>query len=147
MEKELTETKNLLHEIKQKLALVETDKDKIKEKLEKLESSQVKPAETETVAVKSTDVREREKDTEMSRESLIKETQEERKSSLVEDLLDKAIQLYRQGKFEEAIAKWEEVLTLNPGKLEAKFNIEIAQDRIKERQKQEDLKSTLIQRK
>ena len=79
--------------------------------------------------------------------ALIKETQEKRKISLVEDLLDKAIQLYRQEKFEEAIAKWEEVLALDPSKLEAKFNIEIAQDRIKEKQIQEDLKASRTQRK
>jgi len=81
-----------------------------------------------------------------SRKGLIKETQEKRKSSLVEKLLDDAIRLYREESFEGAIAKWEEVLVLDPGKLEAKFNIEIAQDRIKEKQIQKDLESTRIQK-
>ena len=73
--------------------------------------------------------------------------QENRKSSLVEELLNKAIRLYREEHFEEAIAKWEEVLALDPSKLEAKFNIEIAQDRIKEKQIQKDLEKTHIQKK
>jgi tetratricopeptide (TPR) repeat protein len=51
----------------------------------------------------------------------------------IDDLLDVAIQLYREEEFEAAIEKWKEVLALDPSKIEAKFNIEIAQDRIKER--------------
>ena len=84
--------------------------------------------------------------TDQSRKGLIKETQEKRKLSLVEDLLDKAIRLYREEHFEDAIEKWEEVLVLDPSKLEAKFNIEIAQDRIKEKQIQKDLEKTHIQK-
>lgn len=53
------------------------------------------------------------------------------------DLLDEAIQLYREEEFEEAIAKWEKVLALDSSKLEAKFNIEIAQDRIEEQRIQD----------
>lgn len=55
----------------------------------------------------------------------------------IDDLLDEAIQLYREEEFEEAIAKWEKVLALDPSKLEAKFNIEIAQDRIEEQRIQD----------
>ena len=106
-----------------------------------------KAAETDAVAAKATASEEEKGNADKSREGLIKEIQEKRKTSLVEDLLDKAIQLYRQEKFEEAIARWEEVLALDPSKLEAKFNIEIAQDRIKEKQIQEDLKSSRTQRK
>ena len=57
--------------------------------------------------------------------------------AIVEDLLNEAIQLYREEEFEEAIAKWEKVLALDPSKLEAKFNIEIAQDRIEEQRIQD----------
>ncbi len=71
----------------------------------------------------------------------------EKPQVFADDMLDEAIQLYREENFEEAIAKWEEVIALDPSKLEAKFNIEIAQDRIKEKQIQEDLKSSRIQRK
>ncbi len=45
------------------------------------------------------------------------------------------------------ISKWEEALARDPGKLEAKFNIEIAEDRIKEKEIHEELKTLLIQRK
>ncbi len=129
---ELAETKDLLEKVKQQLAIVENDKNNLKAKLGKLEAPSEKAAEEEKGNVGEI------------MENLTKETQE---TSPVEDLLDKAIQLYREENFEEAIAKWEEVLALDPSKLEAKFNIEIAQDRIKEKQIQEDLKSSRIQRK
>ena len=147
LEGELAETRNLLGKIEQQLAKVENDKNNLKAKLERLDASRAKDTKTETVAVKATDAEEEKGNVDGNRESLTKETQEKRKTSLVEDLLDKAIQLYRQENFEEAIAKWEEVLALDPSKLEAKFNIEIAHDRIKEKQIQEDLKSSRIQRK
>jgi chromosome segregation ATPase len=129
LEGELAETKNLLEKVKQQLAIVENDKNNLKAKLEKLEAPREKAAEEEKGNVDE------------NRENLTQEP------SPVEDLLDKAIQLYREENFEGAIAKWEEVLALDPSKLEAKFNIEIAQDRIKEKQIQEDLKSSRIQRK
>lgn len=151
LEGEWVEAKELLEEFEQKLAIVEfefwpngKDKNSLKAKLGKLESSRVKAAETEAVAAKATAAEEEKGNADENRGSLTKET---KKTSPVEDLLDKAIQLYRQEKFEEAIAKWEEVLALDPNKLEAKFNIEIAQDRIKEKQIQEDLKSSRTQRK
>ncbi|MFQ5962699.1 MAG: hypothetical protein ACE5KZ_00260 [Candidatus Scalinduaceae bacterium] len=147
LQKELLETRNLLREIRQKLVLVETDKNEIKAQLEELESLYSKPTKVETSVARTTNIGKKTNDTEKSRESLIKETKEKRVTSLVEDLLDKAIQFYRQGKYEEAISKWEEVLALDPSKLEAKFNIEIAQDRIKEKEIQKELKSSLIQRK
>ncbi len=147
MEGELAETKVLLEKVKQQLTLVEKDKNSLKAKMEKLEVSREKTAETDAVASKATVAEEEKGNADKSREGLTKEIQEKRKISLVEDLLDKAIQLYRQEKFEESIAKWEEALALDPSKLEAKFNIEIAQDRIKEKQIQEDLKSSRTQRK
>ena len=135
LEEELAETKDLLGKVKQQLAIVENDKNNLKTKLEKLGAPREKAAEEEKGNVGE------------NRENLAQETQETQETSPVEDLLDKAIQLYREENFEEAIAKWEEVLALDPSKLEAKFNIEIAQDRIKEKQIQEDLKSSRIQRK
>lgn len=144
LQEELLRTKNSLQEIKTKLTLVETDKNKIKTQLEKLEYLY---SQSDKDTTSPATVVEKVNDMGKSRKSLIKETQKKRKTSLVEDLLDKAIQLYRQGKFEEAIAKWKEVLALDPNKLEAKFNIEIARDRIKEKEIQKELKSSLIQRK
>jgi len=146
-QEELLRTKKSLQKITKKLTLVETDKNKIKTQLEDLETLYSESTDVDKDATRPTAVVEKVKGPEKSRKSLIKETQKQRKTSLVEDLLDKAIQLYRQGKFEEAIAKWKEVLALDPGKLEAKFNIEIARDRIKEKEIQKELKSSLIQRK
>lgn len=147
LQEELLRTKNLLQEINKKLTLVEADKNKIKTQLEELEYLYFKSTIVDKDTTSPITAVEKVDDTVKSRKSLIKETQKKRKTSLVEDLLDKAIRLYRQGKFKEAIAKWEEVLALDPGKLEAKFNIEIARDRIKEKEIQEELKSSLIQRK
>lgn len=39
--------------------------------------------------------------------------------------------LYREGNYKGAIGKWEEVLIIDPENLEAKFNIEIANEKIK----------------
>jgi chromosome segregation ATPase len=135
LEGELEETKNLLEKVKQQLAIVENDKNNLKARLEKLEPPREKAAEEEKGNVGE------------SGEILTKETQETQETSPAEDLLDEAIQLYREENFEGAIAKWEEVLALDPSKLEAKFNIEIAQDRLKEKQIQEDLKASRTQRK
>ena len=134
LEEELAETKDLLGKVKQQLAIVENDKNNLKTKLEKLGAPREKAAEEEKGNVGE------------NRENLAQETQETQETSPVEDLLDKAIQLYREENFEEAIAKWEEVIALDPSKLEAKFNIEIAQDRIKEKQIQKDLEKTHIQK-
>ena len=121
IEASLSTQGNLLQEIKRDLDLVEEDKGKMKVQLDEL-------------------------GTQLNRlETLSKITSAE--TNLTEELLDDAIKLYRQQKFEEAISKWEEVLAHDPGKLEVKFFIEIANDRIKQNQIHEDLKSLLIQRK
>jgi chromosome segregation ATPase len=131
---ELAKTKVALEKITQHLAEMESKNNNLKAKLEILEATRDTAALTEEVVDKTAKIKTI-KGTDQSRKGLIKETQEKRKSSLVEDLLDKAIRLYREENFEDAIAKWEEVLALDPSKLEAKFNIEIAQDRIKETRK------------
>ena len=142
LKKELTKTKVALEKIKQHLAEIESEKNNLKTKLEILKVTR----EAEEVVDKTTNIKAEKIKTDQDRKGLIKETQEKHKSSLVEELLDKAISLYREESFEDAIAKWEEVLVLDPSKLEAKFNIEIAQDRIKEKQIQNDLESTRIQK-
>ena len=156
LKEELIKTRNQLQEIEQKLISVETDRANIKTQIEELESAYVslstnEPQLTEmkdiTVKTEDTFEKEPEEVMEESRESVIKNTQKKLEASLIEDLLDKAINLYRQEEFEEAIAKWQEVLSLNPNIHEAKFNIEIAHDKIKEKKIQEGLKSNLIQRK
>ena len=143
---ELAKTKVALEKITHHLAEMESEKNNLKAKLEILETTRDITSQTEDVVDKAVNTKAERGDTGQSRKSLIKETQEQRKSSLVEDLLDKAIRLYREESFEDAIAKWEEVLVLDPSKLEAKFNIEIAQDRIKEKQIQKDLEKTRIQK-
>ena len=142
LKKELAKTKVTLAKIKQHLAEMESEKNNLKTKLEILKVSR----EAEEVVDKTANIKAEKIKTDQDRKGLIKETQEKHKSSLVEELLDKAISLYREESFEDAIAKWEEVLVLDPSKLEAKFNIEIAQDRIKEKQIQNDLESTRIQK-
>ena len=120
LEKRVSETGNLLQEIKQNLDLVEEDKGKMKVQLDELGTQLNKL------------------------ESLSKITSAE--TNLTEELLDDAIKLYRQQKFEEAISKWEEVLAHNSGKLEAIFFIEISKDKIKQKEIHEELKALLIQR-
>ncbi|MGR3293803.1 MAG: hypothetical protein ACUZ9M_07295 [Candidatus Scalindua sp.] len=144
---DLAQTKVELEKIKQHLAKMESEKNNLKAKLETLEAAHEVATRAEEEAVDNTaNIKTEKSHTRQSRKSLTKETQEKRKTSLVEELLDKAIRLYREESFEDAIAKWEEVLALDPSKLEAKFNIEIAQDRIKEKQIQKDLEKIHIQK-
>lgn len=148
LQEELSETRNQILEIREQLISVETDKDNIKDQLVELETAYEKLLIKESQSIDTT-VKVEKEVAEVgpeNRESLTKKTQKKLEASLIEDLLDKAINLYRQGKFEDAIARWEEVLTLNPEIHEAKFNIEIAQDKIQEMKIQEGLKSNLIQR-
>lgn len=49
----------------------------------------------------------------------------------LQKILDGALLLYRKGNYKEAVSKWEEALILDPNNLEAKFNIEIAKEKIK----------------
>ena len=143
---ELAKTKVSLEKIKQQMAKMESEKKSLKVRLKTLETTRKTAAQTDEVVDKTTNIDTKNSYTRQSRKNLIKETQENRKTSLVEELLNKAIRLYREEHFEEAISKWEEVLVLDPSKLEAKFNIEIAQDRIKEKQIQKDLEKTHIQK-
>ena len=143
---ELAETKIALEKIKRQLVQMESEKSSLRAKLEILEATREANTQTEEAVDKTANIKTEKSHTDQSRKGLIKETQEKRKLSLVEDLLDKAIRLYREEHFEDAIEKWEEVLVLDPSKLEAKFNIEIAQDRIKEKQIQKDLEKTHIQK-
>ncbi len=143
---ELAKTKATLQKIKSQLAKMESEKNSLKAKLEALEAARATAVQTEEDIDMGANIKAETSSTGQSRKSLIKETQEKRKSSLIEELLDKAIHLYREENFEEAIAKWEEILVLDPSKLEAKFNIEIAQDRIKEKQIKKDLEKTHIQK-
>ncbi len=143
---ELAKTKVALEKIKKQLAKMESENNSLKASLETLEEARKTATQTDEVADKTANIDTKKSYTKQSRKNLIKETQENRKTSLVEELLNKAIRLYREEHFEEAISKWEEVLVLDPSKLEAKFNIEIAQDRIKEKQIQKDLEKTRIQK-
>jgi len=143
---ELAKTKVALEKNKQQLVKMASEANSLKAKLKTLELARKKAAQAEEVVDKTTNIETGSDYTRQSRKNLIKETQENRKTTLVEELLNKAIRMYREEHFEEAIAKWNEVLVLDPSKLEAKFNIEIAQDRIKEKQIQKDLEKTHIQK-
>ena len=121
LEKRVSDSGILIKEIKQNMDLVEEDKSKMKVQLNEIGSH-------------------------LNRlETVSKIT--ERKQHLQKELLNGAIKLYRQQRFKEAISKWEEVLAQDPDRLEAKFNIEIAKDRIKQIEKDKSLKSMLVQRK
>lgn len=70
----------------------------------------------------------------------ITETREETKTGevsngqekeLLQKLLDEALISYREGNYSDAIAKWEEVIAIDPESIEAKFNIEIAKEKLK----------------
>lgn len=64
---------------------------------------------------------------EKNHETLPSEQQNER----IQFLLDDALAIYRTGDYEKAVRKWEEVLKTDPENLEAKFNIDIAKEKLK----------------
>ena len=94
---------------------------------------------SETMSEKAKELVERE------RESVKEETSEkkpegevrgetpvsDREKEELQASLDKALALYREGNYKAAVSKWEEVLIRDPENLEAKFNIEIAKEKIK----------------
>jgi outer membrane murein-binding lipoprotein Lpp len=121
LEERVSETGSLIEKIKQNLDLVEEDKDKMIAQLDEFGTRLTRLEAASRISKAET--------------------------NLTEKLLDDGIKSYSQQKFEEAISKWEEVLARNPAKLEAKFFIEIAKDRIKQTQIHEELKALLIQRK
>lgn len=60
-----------------------------------------------------------------------KELSDAQKKERLQTLLDDALEQYREGNYQEAIARWEKVLELEPDNLEAKFNIEITKEKMK----------------
>jgi tetratricopeptide (TPR) repeat protein len=89
--------------------------------------------------VKEAPVEEGSQGTEGTKEPVV-ETHEEKKSETLtteqqnarlQFLLDDALAVYRTGDYEKAIRKWEEALKIDPENLEAKFNIDIAKERLK----------------
>lgn len=64
-------------------------------------------------------------------EKKAEETATEQGKEAVQRLLDEALALYRDENYKDAIGKWEAVLVIDPANLEAKFNIEIAKEKIK----------------
>ena len=64
-------------------------------------------------------------------EKKAEETAAEQGKEAVQRLLDEALSLYRDENYKDAIKTWEAVLVIDPANLEAKFNIEIAKEKIK----------------
>ena len=64
-------------------------------------------------------------------EKKAEETAAEQGKEAVQRLLDEALSLYRDENYKDAIGTWEAVLVIDPANLEAKFNIEIAKEKIK----------------
>lgn len=62
-----------------------------------------------------------------------KESEEEPDKSLakqeLQNMMDEALALYRDGKYRDSLRKWKEVLSVDPGNLEAKFNIGIIEEK------------------
>lgn len=139
LKKELTEIGAMVEDVKQNMTLIDEERENAKSQLDEVNirlESQIDELKTQLEGLK----------TELEKsESAAKDASAEK--GLIEELFDDAIKLYRQGNFEDAISKWEELLTRDPSEREAKFYIEIAKDRIKEKQILDELKALLIQRK
>ena len=76
-------------------------------------------------------IKEAKGETKSEEEKKAEESATEQGKEALQKLLDEAVTLYRDGNYKEAIGKWEAVLVIDPANLEAKFNIEIAKEKMK----------------
>lgn len=141
----LAETQKNISELEKKIAEIEKAKVDLQNQLLSLQTQRSRLAGSKIDQHAETMKEEAKEMLEHGRK-MIKEATSEKKSEedqkieaiaanhekeVLQKLLDEALLLYRDGHYKDAIGKWEEVLVIDPENLEAKFNIEIAKEKIK----------------
>jgi len=141
----VSETQKNISDLIQKLREIEQAKTELQNQIIALQTQRSRITDSEIGAKRGAMKEEDRKTIEEGRE-MIKETRGERNSEeekkeeetatgqgkeALQKLLDEALTLYRDGNYKDAIGKWEEALVIDPANLEAKFNIEIAKEKIK----------------
>lgn len=141
----LTETQKNINDLERKIAEIEKSKTDLQNQLLGLQTQRSRltgsKIEQHTEVMKEEAKEMIEQGREMIKDATGgKKTGEDKKMEAIaasqekealQKLLDQALVCYRDGHYDEAIGKWEEVLVVEPENLEAKFNIEIAKEKIK----------------
>lgn len=140
----LSEVQKNINELKGKLEEIGKSKVDLQNQISSLQAQRSRVMESK-VERHSEPVKEEAKEIvehgrEMTKESVAEKKPEDKQGEAsattqgketLQKLLDDALVMYRDGNYKEAIAKWEEVLVIDQENLEAKFNIEIAKEKIK----------------
>lgn len=143
-ENTLAETQKTVKDLEKKMDEIEKTKIDLQNQLITLQSQ--KPRLTGTKIEQPPELKKEAKEMIEQGREMLKEANAEKKAAedqkikaiatghekeALQKLLDEALMLYREGNYKGAIGKWEEVLIIDPENLEAKFNIEIANEKIK----------------
>ncbi len=141
----LTETQKNIHDLEKKIAEIEKAKTDLQNQLLGLQTQRSRLTGSR-IDQHTEEMKEESKKMIDQGHEMIKETTGGKKSGedkkieeiaasqekeVLQKLLDQALVCYRDGHYNEAIGKWEEVLVIDPENLEAKFNIEISKEKIK----------------
>lgn len=141
LETTLSETQKNINDLSRKLSEMERSNDDLQNKTIASQPMQPQVVSPEPEVPLQQEVKKNEaQEITEERPETIKETKEETKTGevpngqekeLLQKLLDEALISYREGNYSDAIAKWEEVIAIDPESIEAKFNIEIAKEKLK----------------
>lgn len=141
----ISDTQANLAELSKRLSEIEKAKSDLQNQILMLQTQRSRTSGTSPIEQRSETMKEEAKEIIGKGREMIKEAKSEKKpeedkkiaelvakqaKEALQKLLDGALQLYRKGNYKEAVNKWEEALILDPENLEAKFNIEIAKEKI-----------------
>lgn len=130
LETSISDTQNTINELKTKLSEIELAKEELQNQINSLQSQKSQPV--------SPAVEHQEELGEVKGETAEETTEAQRGKATVQGLLDEAQAIYKDGNYDDAISKWEEVLNIDPENLEAKLNIEIAKEKIESASEKEE---------
>ncbi len=130
LETSISDTQNTINELKAKLSEIELAKEEIQNQINSLQSQKSQPV--------SSAVEHQEESGEVNGETVEKTTEAQQGKAIVQGLLDEAQAIYKDGDYDDAISKWEEVLNIDPENLEAKLNIEIAKEKFESASEKEE---------
>jgi len=142
----ISDTQASLNELSKRLSEIEKTKSDLQNQILVLQAQRPRTPGSSAIEQHSETMKEDAKEIIGKGREMIKETKSEKnpendkkiealaakqRKEALQNLLDGALLLYRKGNYKEAINKWEESLIIDPENLEAKFNIEIAKEKIK----------------
>ncbi len=142
----LSDAQRAIDDLVVKLSEIEKAKADLQNQIAVLQAQRVgaisSPIEQQSEAIKEEAREMREQGREMVKEAKAEQKLEgqdkkvealaiDQQKEALQKILEDALVLYRDGNYKEAVSKWEEALVIDPENLEAKFNIEIAKEKMK----------------